>query len=393
MGASNVSQDSTGRELRRVLFVCSTLAVGGAEKQWSLLIPRLRGRYDISILTLVTEGRFFQELRRQGIQASCAQMRHRFDFRGLRRALRHAEFRPDLVVTHSIDADVVGQLIARRARAAHVTTHHSGPGLRSRVHRKALGRLVGPRVDATIAISDLQVPRLIALGHRPVSIKVIRNAAATPAPKAPAMAVREDLGFGPEQFVAILVATMRPEKAAHVFVEAVRTANRENPRIRGLIAGGGPELGRLEQLTSVDNVVRVLGERDDVADLFAAANVACLSSTREGLPMSLLEAMALGKPVIATEVGGVAEIVDAGNTGLLVPVGDYESFAKALLRLAADPALARALGEAGRQRQRELFSLDRMVAAYEQAFGEVLDAREHRHRAGVRRPGEGPTQP
>jgi glycosyltransferase involved in cell wall biosynthesis len=387
MGETNISQESSGREIRRVLFVCSTLAVGGAEKQWSLLIPRLRRRYDISVLTLVTEGRFFNELRLQGIQASCAHMRHRFDFTGLRRALRHAEFRPDLVVTHSIDADVVGHLIARRARAAHVAIQHSGPGLRSRVHRKALGRLIGPRVDGTIAISELQVPRLIALGHRRETIRVIRNAAAAPIPKVPAIAVREDLGIGPDQFVATLVATMRPEKAAHVFVEAVRTANRENPRIRGLIAGGGPELGRIEQLTSGDNVVRVLGERDDVADLFTAADVACLSSTREGLPMSLLEAMALGKPVFATEVGGVAEIVDAGKTGLLVPVGDYESFAKALLRLAAKPALARALGEAGRRRQRELFSLERMVAAYEQAFGEVLDARERWHGAGVRCPG------
>src|SRR5438034_8852289 len=175
MRESNAIQDSSGRETGRVLFVCSTLLVGGAEKQWSLLIPRLLGKYDISVLTLVGEGRFFDEIRRHGIQASCAHMRHRFDFRGLRRALRHAEFQPDVVVTKSIDADIVGHLIARRARAAHVTTQHSGPGWRSRVHRRALARLVGPRVDGTIAITDLQLSRLIALGHRPETIRVITN--------------------------------------------------------------------------------------------------------------------------------------------------------------------------------------------------------------------------
>ena len=361
---------------RRVLFICSTLAVGGAEKQSSLLVPALKSEFDISVLTLVTEGRFFEEIRGQGVEATCAHMRHRFDFRGLRRALRHAELQPDLVVTHSVDADVVGYLIARRARAAHVTIRHSGPGAPSRMHRYALARLVGPRVDGTIAISDVQLPGLIALGHRAETIRIIPNAVAPPAPAARSPSVREELGIGREQFVAILVATLRPEKAAHVFVDAVRVANRRNPRIRGLIAGGGSELRRMERLTSGDNVVEVLGERDDVADLVAAADVACLSSTREGLPMSLLEAMALGKPVVATAVGGVAGAVEAGKTGLLVPVGDHEAFADALLRLAEEPALARALGEAGKRRHRELFSLDRMVAAYVRAFEEVIDARE-----------------
>jgi glycosyltransferase involved in cell wall biosynthesis len=368
--------ESSGRDRRRVLFVCSTLAVGGAEKQWSLLIPALQDRFDISVLTLVTEGRFFEELRSQGIQASCTHMRHRFDLPRLRRALRHAELQPDLVVTHSINADIVGHLIARKARAAHVTNVHAGPKVPTRLHRDVLARLVGPRVDATIAISDIQLPRLISLGYRPEKIRVIRNGAATPGPTAPATLVREQLGIGREAFLAILVAWLRSEKAPYVFVEAVRIANRSDSRVRGLIVGDGPELGRMQVLTNGDDVVQVLGERDDVAELVAAADVACLSSAAEGLPMSLLEAMALGKPVVATDVGGVAEAVEAGKTGLLVPVADHEAFAKMLLRLAADPALARALGEAGRQRHHELFGLDRMVAAYARAFEEVVDARQ-----------------
>jgi glycosyltransferase involved in cell wall biosynthesis len=90
--------------------------------------------------------------------------------------------------------------------------------------------------------------------------------------------------------------------------------------------------------------------------------------------MSLLEAMALGKPVVATDVGGVAEAVEAEKTGILVAVGDQKAFAEALLTLAADPALARQLGQAGRQRHRDVFGLERMIAEYNRAFHQVLAA-------------------
>jgi glycosyltransferase involved in cell wall biosynthesis len=175
-------------------------------------------------------------------------------------------------------------------------------------------------------------------------------------------------------FLAVLVATLRREKSAHVFIDAVQGAHRADPRVRGLIVGGGPESHRLEELAGDDRVVQVLGERLDVPDILSAADVSCLSSTAEGIPMSLLEAMALGKPVVATDVGGVADAVVAEKTGLLVPVGDQNAFAEALLKLAADPALARRLGQAGRQRHHDVFGLERMVTAYHHTFDKVLEA-------------------
>lgn len=361
---------------KRVLFACSTLAVGGAERQWSLLIPELCRRFDVFVLTLVNEGRFFYELRSRGISISCAHMRRRTDLHGLRSALRLASFQPDLVVTQSIDAHIVGHLIARRAGAAHVTNEHSGPAVPTRMHREALTRLVGPRVDGAIAISDVQIPRLVKLGYRRESIRVIRNGVPTPIPTEPASSMRARLGVRTDEFLAVLVATLRPEKTAHVFLAAVRRAHRVDPRVRGLIVGGGPEADRLKELASDDRVVRILGERLDVPDILGAADVSCLSSAAEGVPMSLLEAMALGKPVVATDVGGVAEVVEAEKTGILVPAGDEKAFAKALLRLAADRALVGRLGHAGRQRHRNVFGLERMVAEYDCAFAQVIEARK-----------------
>jgi glycosyltransferase involved in cell wall biosynthesis len=363
---------------KRVLFACSTLAVGGAERQWSLLIPALRRRFDVSVLTLVTQGPFFDELQRRGIRISCAHMRCRTDLRGLRRALRLVELQPHLVITQSVNAHIVGHLIARRAGAAHVTTEHAGPGFRTRLHREALTRFVSLRVDSVIAVSDLQVPGLVRLGYRPEKIKVIHNGVPTPIPMESASSVRAGLGMRPDEFLAVLVATLRPEKTAHVFLEAVRTAHRADPRVRGLIVGGGSEIERLRELARGDRAVQILGERLDVPDILGAADVSCLSSAAEGVPMSLLEAMALGKPVVATDVGGVAEAVEAEKTGILVPVGDREAFAKALLKLAADPALVRQLGEAARERHRDVFSLERMIAEYKAAFDEVLDAARNR---------------
>ena len=178
------------------------------------------------VLTLVDEGPFFHELLAQGIEARCARMRRRTDLAGLRRALRQVEPRPDLVVTHSINAHVVGHLIARRAGAPHVTTEHAGPGVPSRAHREGLARLVGPRVDRAIVVSRFQIPRLLRQGYRPERIRVIHNAVPELIASADPASVRASFGVREGEFLAVLVATLRPEKSADVFVRAVQQANR-----------------------------------------------------------------------------------------------------------------------------------------------------------------------
>jgi glycosyltransferase involved in cell wall biosynthesis len=162
-----------------------------------------------------------------------------------------------------------------------------------------------------------------------------------------------------------MVAALRPEKRADVFIAAVQHARRSDPRVRGFLVGSGRQEALIRGLAERSGgAVRVLGERGDVPDLLAAADAACLSSSAEALPMAVLEAMALGRPVVATDVGGTAEAVVDGRTGFVVPPGDADPFAHALLKLAADPTLARRLGEAGERRQRERFDGARMVDRY-----------------------------
>ena len=112
--------------------------------------------------------------------------------------------------------------------------------------------------------------------------------------------------------------------------------------------------------------------RTDALELMRAAGAVCLTSEAEALPMSVLEAMALGRPVVATNVGGTGEAVADGETGFLVEPGDVEAVTRALVTLAADPDRAAAMGAAGRLRQRERFSGDAMVDGYLAAFQEII---------------------
>jgi L-malate glycosyltransferase len=372
---SALSRENPSRSApKRTLFICSGLIVGGAQRQWSLLIPALPPEFEVSVLTLVNQGPFFEFLAGLGVPTECVEMRNRFDIARLRRALGLTTFRPDLVVSQSIDAHVVGHAIARKVGAVHLANEHFnvGPGAPSRLHRNLLNRFIGPRLDGTIAVSKSQVPKLLEFHHRPERIRIIRNGVPTPTPTLPPSSVRQALGIEADAFVAVLVATLRPEKRAEAFVAAVQRAHGVSPPIRGLVVGGGSELERVRHIAGEDGVVQVLGERLDVHDLMNAADVVCLSSAAEGVPMALLEGMALAKPIVATAVGGVPEAVETERNGLLVDVDDADGFAEALIRLEADRDMAYRFGEEGRARHDSLFGVERMVSEYAAAFDEFV---------------------
>jgi glycosyltransferase involved in cell wall biosynthesis len=339
-------------------------------------------------LTLVDECPFFEELRLRTIDVRCARMRHRLDIIGLIWALRQHELRPAIVVTHSTNAHVVGNLIARKVGSPHVTTEHlgDGPGIPRAWHREALARMVGPRVDCAIAITQRQIPRLLKLGYRSDRIRIIQTGVPEIVASSSASSVRSRLVIERNAFLAVLVATLRPEKDPGLFVRAVQLAHKSEPRVRGVIVGGGPESDRVKALVGESAIVRMTGPRSDVPDILRAADVVCLSSTAEGLPMVLLEAMAAGKPIVATEIGGVAEAVKNDRTGILVPVGDVQAFAGALVRLAGDAELAVRMGQAGRERHRTPFSLERMIDAYADVLDRMLVTRRCRQPDAVEEP-------
>jgi glycosyltransferase involved in cell wall biosynthesis len=371
----------------RLLFMCPTLVEGGAERQWSILIPRLAERgFDVSVLTLADEGRFFHELRAGGIPTECAWMRRRTDWRRLRSALARGPRPVDAIVTRSVSAQVVGELVATRYRVPHVTTEHTGSDGQGRLrplrrHQWALLRAAAPSIDRLIAVAETQVPGLVRLGFKPSRIRVIPNAISPDDLRVttPSRQVRAALNLGDDDFVALFLGTLRPEKRAPLFVEAVLHAHRRNRRIRGLVAGDGPDRDAVRSAAKQEpDAVRLVGSRSDVGDLIHASDVVCSSSAYEALPMIALEAMAVGRPVIAPDIGGVRDAVVSGKTGILLPEFDAERLAEALVSLADDPLQAREMGRAGHARQRQQFTIERMVDDYAATFEDVC--RDHRAR-------------
>jgi glycosyltransferase involved in cell wall biosynthesis len=353
----------------RLLFVCPDMRTGGAERHWATLIPALKERgAEVAVVCLAARGALFGELTARGVSAVCVHMRGRTDVRGLRRALACASVGPDVVVTRGVSAQVVGSRMARRAGAAHVLNEHTpvmtdGALVPPRTHQRALTRIATRRVDAVIAVSASQVEPLEALGYRRVML--------VPNGVFPLGQVEPSPELENEPFAALCVSGLRPEKRVDVFVEAVRRARSENPAIRGYVAGEGREEERLTALVDGSGV-ELLGVRPDALELMRGATVVCLTSEAEALPMSVLEAMALERPVVATDVGGTGEAVVDGETGFLVAPGDGAAVARALVELAGDPGRARAMGAAGRRRQDECFSGEAMVDGYLAAFEEIV---------------------
>jgi len=359
----------------RVLFVCNNLKTGGAERQWSLLLPGLRDEgFEVGLLALSAEGEFFAAVRESGVPSACAHMRTRTDIRGVIRALSYRKWKPDIVVTNSLLGHVVGHVLARRARARHMATEHGISSVATdHPGRSRAKRVVASRVDRVVGVTPKQVPYLTSLGYRPERMDFVWSGIPDVAAVRPRPEVRAELGLGAEDFAACLIATLRPEKRADLFLDAILRAHADDPRIRGFIAGRGPQLSLIrERAAARDGAVAVLGERSDVPDLMEAADAVCLTSETEALPMVVIEAMALGRPVIATDVGGTGDLVVSGETGVLIAPGDEDALVRAILDARAQPERLKEYAAAARQRQKAFFTLTRMVEGYGRALTDLM---------------------
>jgi glycosyltransferase involved in cell wall biosynthesis len=364
----------------RVLFICPTLGVGGAERQLAHLVVQLR-QHGIKpiVATLGERGRHFDEIRGDVPTLHLA-VSSRVDIRGMVRTLRLARTDPDVVFSQGMNAQFLGSLVARRARSPHVTVEHGGAGFERGWHRRMLTRVVAHSVERIVCVSETQVSDLTVLGYARSAISVIPNGIPDLRPDGSRAEERQRLGFEDSDVVVLLVAVLRPEKRPDVFVEGVRQAHARNAAVRGLVVGGGPlyEATRASAART-GGVVRLLGERTDIATLMSCADVVCLTSDVEAMPLTMLEAMAVGRPIVANAVGGLTEIVRTGETGLLVPRDDPPAFADAVLELAADPKRRLAMGVSGRARFEREYTFERMVDRYAELLTDVAS------RAGGRR--------
>jgi glycosyltransferase involved in cell wall biosynthesis len=349
----------------RALFIGPNLAAGGAERQWSILLPELRNRgIDARLIALDGSGPFEQPLRGLGVPVDVVYMRHRVDLLRLGRSEIARRFRPDVIITRGVSGLYVGQALAVSRRAAHVYNDHRGAGLALSSRRESMMRLIAKHLDLVIAVSTDQIAAWLGRGCPPHRIVVVPNGVTTPSRTGSKLELRRQMGIPESAFVALSVATLRPEKRISDFVRAALRARESEPSLVAMIAGDGPDRQTVEAAAMGDEGIRLLGHREDVGALLQAADVFVLSSGAEAVPMAILEAMAAGLPVLATDVGGIPDVVAHGETGLLVAPGDTEGMAAALTSLAADQQMRFAMGTEGARRHRRQWHADAMIDAY-----------------------------
>ena len=190
--------------------------------------------------------------------------------------------------------------------------------------------------------------------------------------------IRAELGIPETTPLVGAVGLLRPEKAYQVLVRAAALLAVEQPEVQILIVGDGPERAGLEELAralGVQDTVRFVGQRTDVPDILSVLDIAVCCSNSEGSPLSVMEYMQAGLPVVATRVGGMPDLIEPGIHGLLVGRGDSPALASALAELLADPERARTMGARGAERQRAEFDIDVLVRRIESIYVDLLAGR------------------
>ena len=368
------------------MFVTTEMNVGGVECLLVELIQRLdRSRYDPVLVCLKELGPLGEQLVDAGVRSYANLTRRSRDPRVLGRlakVMRHEQ--ADIVCTVGTGGDrsFWGRIAARLARVPVVISCLHSMGAPDRY--ELANRLLTPWTDAFIAVAERQKQFLVQEFALPAAkIHVVYNGVNLNrfvAKHAPAD-LRAELRLPSHAPVAGIVSKLRPEKNVQLFLRAARRVHQELPTARFLVVGDGPmreSLIELMRSLGLAGVVHFAGIRSDVDRVLRVLDVFVLSSLFEAFPLCTLEAMACGKPVVATDVGAVCEAVRSDETGFLVPSQDEGAMAHAMMRLLEDRVLAAAMGRRARQRVEARFGLDSMVRGYEDLFERLLVRKSRR---------------
>ena len=373
-----------------VMFPLNQLGVGGAEQQLMELVKGMdKNRFEPIVVSLYPGGALEPEIKATpGVELICLNRRGRFDFLILfkiYRLLRQKRVR--IIQPFLTPASFFGMLPSfMNRRLVKIVTERCGvrvnPRLGSSMYRKA--------EDFLTRFADWVVPNsksgedyVIKRGISPASVKVIYNGInlerLKPNPDVVAR-IRQQVKLPPWGKIVGITASLTPAKDHITFLKAAKIVSSTVPETRFMVLGDGPlrpDLERLAQELGIDSVVTFFGNQRDVGSYISAYDIACLTSfDHEGCSNATLEAMALGKPVVVTDIGGNREVVENGINGLLVPPKNPEILAQNIITCLHQPELAQRIGQQGRQTVLAKFSIPRMVQEYQDLFENALRQKE-----------------
>lgn len=362
--------------------------------QFGAAAPAAGIRLSVTCLTEMNGNPAAKPLRANGIEPVVLHVPERLGLGALMAVRRHiAELKPDVVHTHLGSAGFLGSLAARSLGVPAVSSIHAIPGtsdLRARARLKLTAAARRRGAARIITVSEAARRAYLASGlDSPRRVVAIHNGIDVVPEPGTGAAVRRELRLDSDAVVLGMFSALRPEKGHDVAIEALGLLRHRFPKLRMVIAGDGPIRGDLSRLAQpFGDAIVMTGARFDVMRLLDATDLCLQPSHSDAFPTTLLEAMAASVPVLATDVGGIPEIVVHDRTGVLVAAPPTAGeLADAVAHLLDDPRRRRELAEAGRRRYEERFTAEPWVRRTRALYDAVLSERRSlANGTGRRRP-------
>jgi glycosyltransferase involved in cell wall biosynthesis len=368
-----------GSRKPRLCFAIWSFGVGGAERMLIGLLKAIpRDRYDVTVVTLKSKGVYAGEVEQLGIPVHCLGKAHALDPAALLRLVRFLRrARPDLLNTHLWTADLWARLAGLVCGVPRIVVTEQNVDLWKSRARRLADRALFAFTDAVICVGDeVRDFYVREIGVPAEKTVVIPNAIDVSRLAVVPGNVRAQLGISAGEFVFACAARLHRQKAHAVLLGAVRQLRDEGaPPFCVLLVGDGPERAPLEELAvrlGVRPEVLFIGARTDVPQVLAESDAFVLSSDYEGTSLAILEAMAAGLPVVATDVGSNRSVVEEGEAGLIVPKRDPAALAAAMARLLGDREAAREMGRRGRAVVRARYGIEQAARATLELFDRLL---------------------
>lgn len=379
----------------RVAFVITKLELGGAQKQLLSLIRGLSQDKFCVFLYTARKGLLVEEsLRIKGLKLKLSHFLERpiCIIKDLAALVELCFFiksnRIGVLHTHSSKAGILGRLAGRLCRVKvilHTVHGWSFNDFQPLIKKKIfvlLERFCANFTDVLIVVSEFDKAKGIALGiGREEKYRIVRYGIDQSAfKKNSGSELKRSLGVFPQDVLVGTVCCLKPQKAPQDFVKVAYLISRQHPNVKFILAGDGelrPEVEKLIQKYSLKNKVTLSGWRNDITEIMPAFDIFVLTSLWEGLPVSVLEAMSCSKPVVATDTGGIKEVIIDGKTGYLVEPHDVNGISNKLRGLIENEDLRNSIGESARISLGQKFSYAFGVKAHEELFMELVSRKQN----------------
>jgi len=373
-----------GRRVR-IAYVIKSMAMGGSQTHLIHVLRQLdRNRFAPTLYCLTGEGVLLDSVRELGVPVVAPAAARSFKgvslilrMAALARALRAA--RIDIVHNYLLRANLVGAISARLAGVPVVLC--SKRGCHQRRGFELVSARIGNRLADRVTVNAEAVRDFVHANERCPREKMVVIPSGVDTDRFRPLAgssYKARLGLVESRRIVGVVTRMRVRKGVEEFIRAIGKLRETHPDVHGVIVGEVSLDDRLQQLVhglGLEDHLSLLGRRSDMPEVLAAFDVFVLSSHDEGMSNAILEAMAMEKPVVATDVGGTGEVVRHGNSGLLVPPKDPDALATAIGEIVSEPSRAVEMGRLGRRLVEDGFSAHAMVRQMERLYLDLMAER------------------